>query len=187
MNMLRDTDEDVDISDIDPEAIRERLSLWHHPTFGVWAMVISWILVSAAALIRTFVWPGLPAGAVSPARLVGLFLWGVIVGIGYVWYSVWDLKKYRVAWAVRLATRWPDYLFVGRSVWRWPHMLVMLGFIYALIAPTIVFRELGITALLATASGIFVPNIFAVRAWHPVYELARQIIREVKAQTEGEE
>ena len=187
MNTLSDTDEGFDIDQIDPDTLRQWLSLWHHPTFGVWAMVILWILVSAAALIRTFVWPGLPPGVVSPVRLVGLFLWGLIVGIGYAWYWVWDLNKHRVEEAVRLATKWPDNLFVGRSVWRWPGMLVMLGFTYALIGPTIVFPELGITALLATASGISIPAIFVVRAWHPVYELAWQIIRQVKAKPEGEE
>lgn len=182
MNTLGDTDEGFDISQIDPDTLSDGISFWHHPKFIMWAMAILWTLVSGAAVIRTFVWPGLPA-----ERLIGLFIWGLIVGIPYVWYLVWDLNKRRVEEAVRLATTLPDHLFGGRSVWRWPRMLAMLGFIYAYIAPTIVFPELGITALLPTASGILVPTMFAVRAWHPVYELAWQIIHKVKAKQEGEE
>ncbi len=187
MNTLSDTDEDFDITQIDPGTLRTRPSLWHHRTFGVWAMAMMWILLSAPALMGTFVWPGLPAEAVSPVRLVGLFLWGLIVGIGYAWYSVWDLKKYRVEWAVRSATRWPAGLFVGRSVWHWPRMLVTFGVVFAIMVPGMLFPKLGSTASLIIASGILLPNIFAVRAWHPVHELAWQIIRQVKAKQEGEE
>ncbi len=164
--------EDFDISKIDPSTLREQPSPLAHPTF--YAVVVGelWVVTIVSLLL---IGPPVPVRA-----LATLFILGVATGIGFAWYKSWELRKHRVEWALRYATKWGHSLFIGKP--RLGRLLVcFLSITVVMVAPVVFFPELGGRAWQAAAAGFILPSIFLAPRLKPVYQLSWQIIRQVKA------
>lgn len=165
--------EDFDISKIDASTLRDRPSPLAHPVFGVLLVGALWVVATVSLLL-----PGPP----RPVRaLATLFILGVAIGIPLALYESWDLRKHRVEWALRCATKWGHSLFIGKP--RLGRLLVYFVSIMALmVPPALLFPELGGRTSQAAAAGFILPAIFLAPRLRPVYELSWEIIRQVKAQ-----
>lgn len=182
MNTLRDTDEGFDIDQIDPDTLRERPSLWGHPTAillgKVGTIAFAWGVMVIPS--RWITWWG---PYVDLPEAIWAVIIGFVAGLPLAWYQGFIVGRFRTRNAAFYATRGGT---PGQYEWRCPGMRAANVFsLLPMIIVTIltVGSEMG----LAAVTGWVVPNLFLYDRDRQVHDLALEIIRQVKAKPDGQE
>ena len=183
MTTLRDTDQDLDISNIDPNTVRKRPSLGTRPTFVMILMscmaVVSLLLAIVPSVLRQ-------QPLLSPLAAVGIFGLGLALGGANAWLWRRDLQVRRDYYARVGALRWPRGLLLGKPNWAMT-MGGVLSVVAVLGVAHLFFPLSPSRVVFLFVAGLVIPGLSGAKMLHEVHKRSWQIIRQVKAKPEGEE